>query len=103
MCPVRAFSGFIREKETDEEALGKDTSRKHSWGQPCVERTCFNTALPCRQGSWSRMEMGSEGGRQDWRRDQTQVFEGPVLSMKGEGYTGLSLVRVRRAAPLSDT
>jgi hypothetical protein len=49
------------------------------------------------------MEMGSEGGRQDWRRDQTQVFEGPVLSMKGEGYTGLSLVRVRRAAPLSDT
>lgn len=72
-------------------------------GSPVMERTCFNTSLPCRQGSWSRMEMGSERGRQDWRRDQTQVFEGPVLSMKGEGYTGLSLVRVRRAAPLSDT
>jgi hypothetical protein len=36
VCPVRAFSGFIREKETDEEALGKEiVSRKHSWGQPC--------------------------------------------------------------------
>lgn len=75
------MSGFIREKETDEEALGfkkkKNCKQKSQLGRsPVMERTWFDIVLPCRLGSWSRMEMGGEGGRQNKRRDQTQVFEG---------------------------
>lgn len=100
---MRAFSGFIREKETDEEALGKEiVSRKHSWG----------AALWWKELALIQLYHAGKVAGAEWKwgvRKGDRIGRGIRLRflraqyMKGEGYTGLSLVRVRRAAPLSDT
>lgn len=82
---------LIREKETDEEALGKESCRpKSQLGRSLVVgSTRFDVDPPWRQGSWRRMRRGVREEDRIGGETEPSSLRAQALTRKGEVFTRL--------------
>lgn len=85
------WSGLIREKETDEDILGKENCRpKSQLGRSLVVgSTWFDVDLPRRQGSWRRMKGEVREEERTGREIKPSSPRAQDLTMEGEVFSRL--------------